>query len=309
MNLRSKSRWPGALLAIWLAGAGALTSARGECVTNTPLPGVVCILETRKEPPQRLYAAIIDLSRPGARVRVAPGGPDPDGSGPWQTTLMTPTRIGEREAFDVVVNGDFFHLPPRTVDGVPSRMREQRWAAVLGPAVSDGKVWSTSKQPLPCLVVEKQPLGRSGQSPAERARREEKQQQRVSIQNVSRPSAKLWQVIAGNTMLVVDGAAVPNTNKVRHPRTVAGIDAAGKRLVLLVVDGRRPNVALGMNYDELAAEMLRLGCWQALNLDGGGSSMLAIRDRSSGRLRILNEPTDGQERAVANALGVRLDRD
>jgi len=44
------------------------------------------------------------------------------------------------------------------------------------------------------------------------------------------------------------------------------------------VDGRKPGVAIGMNYDELAREMLRLGCDEALNLDGGGSSVMAIRE-------------------------------
>ena len=35
--------------------------------------------------------------------------------------------------------------------------------------------------------------------------------------------------------------------KVRHPRTVAGLDAQGTKLTLLVVDGRKPGVAIGMS--------------------------------------------------------------
>jgi exopolysaccharide biosynthesis protein len=59
-----------------------------------------------------------------------------------------------------------------------------------------------------------------------------------------------------------------------------------------------------MNYDELAAEMIRLGCKDAVNLDGGGSSVMAVRDPAKGEFRTLNQPTDGRERAVANVLGV-----
>jgi exopolysaccharide biosynthesis protein len=61
-----------------------------------------------------------------------------------------------------------------------------------------------------------------------------------------------------------------------------------------------------MSYNELAAEMLKLGCKEALNLDGGGSSVMAVRE-PSGTMKMLNEPTDGHERAVANVLGITVD--
>jgi len=46
-----------------------------------------------------------------------------------------------------------------------------------------------------------------------------------------------------------------------------------------------------MRYDELAEEFLRLGCWQAMNLDGGGSTVLALRDRTTRTYRLFNAPT------------------
>ena len=78
-------------------------------------------------------------------------------------------------------------------------------------------------------------------------------------------------------------------------------------MTLLVVDGRKPGVALGMTYDELAGEMVRLGCKEALNFDGGGSSVMALRDQT-GTMKIMNAPTDGRERAVANVLGISVDK-
>jgi exopolysaccharide biosynthesis protein len=61
-----------------------------------------------------------------------------------------------------------------------------------------------------------------------------------------------------------------------------------------------------MNYVELAEEMVRLGCHEALNLDGGGSSLLAVRHPAESDYDIINQPTDGRERPVANVLGISV---
>src|SRR5436309_3275333 len=71
-----------------------------------------------KNPPQQLYIVKIDLTDKRVQVRVAPGGEDPDGpEGKWQTILAPPTKIAEREGFDVVVNGDFFIIGKKDVEG------------------------------------------------------------------------------------------------------------------------------------------------------------------------------------------------
>jgi len=261
---------------------------RGEIsATNQPFPGVAMFTETRSQPPTRLFVAVIDLTNPIVRLRVAPGGPDPDGAGPWQTTLMRPTKIAEREGMVLVVNGDFFRARGvKDAEGTNAAFRSEIWGAVTGPAVSAGKVWSTSPNPRPCLAVD--------------------QSGRASIYKLGRPGTNLLEVVSGNTVLVESGIALPQTNQLRHPRTAVGLDAKRERLVLLVVDGRKPGIAIGMTYAELAAEMIRMGCQDALNLDGGGSSVMAVRESGADKFRILNEPTDGRERAVANVLGVML---
>lgn len=82
-----------------------------------------------------------------------------------------------------------------------------------------------------------------------------------------------------------------------HPRTAVGLSADGRRLYLVVVDGRREGVP-GVSLQELARLMAELGACAALNLDGGGSSAMWVRDR------IVNQPSDGGERAVVNHLAV-----
>jgi hypothetical protein len=62
--------------------------ADSQCTTNRLLPGVVYYTEIRHEPPTRLFIAEIELTNANLRLRVAPGGPDPDGAGRWQTTLI-----------------------------------------------------------------------------------------------------------------------------------------------------------------------------------------------------------------------------
>ena len=255
--------------------------------TNQLAPGIIYFSETRTNPPTHLFVAEIDLADPKLSVRVARGGVDPDGDGKWQTTLMLPTKIAEREHFSLVINGDFFDARNiKDVEGILSGYRVGQWASVIGPAETDGKIWSTSAAPRPALVVHTN--------------------RTVTIEMVANPSPDDFEVMSGNTLLLKDGVDVAPADKTRHPRTVVGLDATGTKLIVLVVDGRKPGIAVGMSYDELAQEMLQLGCTQSLNLDGGGSSVLAIRG-ADGKMKILNKPTDGRERAVANVLGISVE--
>ena len=76
-----------------------VTAVAEISVTNRPFAGVEIFSETRTNPPTRLFVAEIDLTQPRVHLRVSPGGADPDGDGKWQTTLMQPTRIAQRETF------------------------------------------------------------------------------------------------------------------------------------------------------------------------------------------------------------------
>ncbi len=85
---------------LFIAFLHLIRSASAEIsVTNEPLPGIFIHSETRTNPPTRLYIAEIDLTNPRLHLHVAPGGPDPDGEGKWETTLMEPTKIAARENF------------------------------------------------------------------------------------------------------------------------------------------------------------------------------------------------------------------
>jgi len=281
------SKYCPATLAVALALSVLVQLAAAETSALQPLAGILLSSEMRTNPPERLFVAQVDLTNPRLHLRVAPGGPAPDGAGQWETTLLEPTKIAAREKFDLVINGDFFAARGlHDAEGTNSHYHSAQWASAIGPAMTDGRTWSVSAEPRPCLVVHTNHA--------------------VSIELLQQPAPGDWEVVSGNILLVRDGQIVTHTNLVRHPRTGVGLDASGHWLTLVVVDGRKPGIAAGMSYDELAAEMVRLGCRDALNLDGGGSSVMALRD-TTGTMQLLNQPTDGHERAVANVLGISVD--
>lgn len=114
-------------------------------------------------------------------------------------------------------------------------------------------------------------------------------------------------LIQGGPLLVEDGKPLPGraveegfsaSLLVAHPRTAAGVTAKGDPL-LVVVDGRLAGWSTGLQFDELAVLMVKLGAVRAAALDGGGSSTMWVAGK------VLNKPSAGSERRVANALLVR----
>jgi hypothetical protein len=83
----------------------------------------------------------------------------------------------------------------------------------------------------------------------------------------------------------------------RHPRTAIGVDATGDVLILVTVDGRQVG-ARGMTGAETAQLLERLGAYDAVMLDGGGSTTMWIAGRG-----VVNQPS-GTLRAVGNEVAV-----
>lgn len=108
--------------------------------------------------------------------------------------------------------------------------------------------------------------------------------------------------ISGDRPLIDDGIIKVVDNRVMHPRTAVGIDRDTDQILLLVIDGRS-SASRGYTMVELANLMIDLGADEALNLDGGGSSTMVARD-VTGANQVLNTPSDGAQRWVANGLAV-----
>ncbi len=270
--------------------------AFAEFPTSQPYDGVTYHHETRTDPPMKIFVVTVDLADPNVSVEVAPGGDDPDGpAGKWQTRLDETGDVATRESFDVAVNGDFFSveevIDPQT--GKKRGYHEGQAALVVGAAMTDGRQWSKGEKARPAIVVT-------------RDRRAD------VIDDAKKLPPGARQVISGSHVLVEGGKKVVSGDSsfvtARHPRTAVGAIDRGRKLVLVVVDGRRPQASVGMSLDELAELMLQLGCEEALNLDGGGSSTLVLRNPDNGQLVTMNSPSDGKQRPVANVLGVTVKR-
>jgi exopolysaccharide biosynthesis protein len=86
-------------------------------------------------------------------------------------------------------------------------------------------------------------------------------------------------------------------SETRHPRTAVGVTKDGKTVYLVTIDGRQPLLSIGVSLDELADYMVGLGCHDAVNLDGGGSTTMIVRGRT------VNAPSDrGGLRPVTNGI-------
>jgi exopolysaccharide biosynthesis protein len=134
-----------------------------------------------------------------------------------------------------------------------------------------------------------------------------------ALKSVSLAPFHPLEAVGGRPRLVRDSVIVPEVDTEgqagfatgRHPRTAVGIADEGRRLLLVVVDGRRPNYSDGMTLRELARLMLALGARDALNLDGGGSTTMVVGNSRTKAFEIVNRPSDPQgERAVGDALAI-----
>jgi hypothetical protein len=264
------------------------------------------------EGPLRAWIARVDLTDP--RVSFVVTGPMErhDGDPTKAEARLEPTDTwAERAGVDLAVNGGFFARvdgpgPPLLgwTDGLP--------VDILGLSRSGGRTVSppgrggdegTSRDPA-LLIDEK--AGAHCPCAARAALAGEKD------------LAGIEDAVAGmgphgrkpGSLLVENGQDRGATAQVvpmeRHPRTAAGVTRDGRTLLLMVVDGRRPGWSVGVTLPELARMMIEAGAWNAINLDGGGSSGMWYREPGSTTGHILNRPSDGRVRPVANHLGVRI---
>ncbi len=88
-----------------------------------------------------------------------------------------------------------------------------------------------------------------------------------------------------------------------HPRSGIGISKEGTEIILVTIDGRDSSFK-GVGQEMFGAIMRDLGAYNALNLDGGGSTTMAIKAKDEKKATVVNKPSEGSERQVINAVGV-----
>lgn len=308
-QLRTSMRAQVALLGVvaLLVGVGGCSEGRGGGAVADREPVVIEAVEVGTPAGvARGYIATIDLADPRVHTVVTRALPEGGRVGGAEAVLR-PVDVFAREVHaTVAVNANYFaKLKPAAEspkadneDGVEYLKGER--ADVLGLSVSDGVVVSPERgfngRPDPALVIVRDDRG---------------QRARAGYFTVTSAGA-IEDGVAGiggsstdtlpGTLLVENGQNLGATARVepgkRHPRTAAGVSADGRTLVLAAIDGRQKDWSVGLTLPELADLMIGRGCVAAVNLDGGGSTTM-VRDGA-----VINRPSDGKARAVANALAV-----
>lgn len=92
------------------------------------------------------------------------------------------------------------------------------------------------------------------------------------------------------------------------PRTAVGIKSDGA-VVFYTLDGRQSGYSYGARIETLAKRMQELGCVDAINLDGGGSTAIGAVFPGWDAFKVTNSPSDGAERSCANYLFLKDMRD
>jgi hypothetical protein len=119
--------------------------------------------------------------------------------------------------------------------------------------------------------------------------------EKIKISTETSPSLRgVPTAISGGPALIRDAEILVGWSAIRHPRTAIGWNK--DYIYFVQVDGRQSGHSVGMTYSELANYMQKLGCQEALNLDGGGSATFWMLGQ------VMNSPSRGQNRDIANGL-------
>jgi hypothetical protein len=246
-------------------------------------PGVTYVRESRRTPrPVVVHVVEIDLDTAGLEFLVTPVRP----TGNYDLPARTTSQFAREFDVQVAINASYFY--PFRSDG-PLNYYPHRGdpVNVTGSCVSGGRWYSTPEPGYTLFAI----------TPDNRVA-------------VGDRMVHVWNAVSGQPVLLKDGEMPDLDDEHPEPRTAVAVDRAGRRMFWLVVDGRQPGYSEGVTFRELAGLCREAGGWDALALDGGGSSTLVAREPGQAP-RVLNDPIHGRhppgvERPVANHLGLRV---
>jgi hypothetical protein len=124
------------------------------------------------------------------------------------------------------------------------------------------------------------------------------------------PLSSVQDAIGGGPALLANGVAVDDptspgyAERARRIPVAAAAQFGDRDIALIVVDGRRPAISVGVDRAELVALLFGLGATDAMQFDSGGSATLVARVLGEDRASLQNDPSDGRERPVADGLFV-----
>jgi hypothetical protein len=265
-----------------------------------PFVGVTYTVRAETAPrPLRMHIVDIDLAASGIRFRLTPH------SGPLHTGKQTTLGYLRQQQAQIAINAHFF-------EPWPAPSPDPGTASLVGIAASDGQVYAP--------FLDKAPKQYAIQPNAPGLNIDAGNHACIVHRNAADPSGytvaepvTLHNTLAGNEQIVTSGrvtAVHSDWNSRLDPRTAIGLTRS-RHLIFFVVDGRQPGISEGMSVPEVAHVLAGdYGIVDALGLDGGGSTTLAIADPTP---RVVNvsvgvKDAPGTERAVGSNLAVFAQR-
>ena len=309
-------------------------------------PSFTCPGCTRATPNPRVAAMnilLVDLTSPAVHFKLTPPGENLPAVAPGSTTPnwpVVPFEVVRQRTLDFLgtshaqaaVNVHFFAPFP-----VPGGSTQSAYAYVIGLAASRGKVYSGFESPIQsyAIVTNSPGLNIDKSNHASIVHRQPGSDDATEILE----DVELWNALAGSGQILTDGVkTIPEYTDATHPeelltpgpvppigtlpltytragrhwydlsnaRTAIGVTEDGRTLVLFTVDGA--NGGNGMQVGEVA-DLLKndYGVWNALNLDGGGSTTMAVEGPVTHVRKLVNVPFDVPPRLEASNFAVYSD--
>ena len=289
--------WLGLLIPLILYGSAVFNRPSRVDIARQPLfRGIVYSRRIASQPrPLVIHIAEIDLSTPGLTPFVTPGYESTAVVDPldWERRETIARRASEMigaKGLQLAINANYF-FPFREVTLWNYQPRSGQQASLVGLAIANGNVVSAAdpKRASICFFDQQATIRDDGDCPE-----------------------STQQAVAGNWMLLKQGQPteivqqqIISDDKKPYSYTIAALDATGTQLWLVLVDGKQPLYSEGMTLGEVTRFVQELGADMALQLDGGGSTTIAISSATGPQ--VLNAPIHTkiprQERPVANHLG------
>jgi exopolysaccharide biosynthesis protein len=289
-----------------LAGILALSALRGADVVAHPFAGITTIARTETVPRElSIHVVEIDLTAPGIAFKLTPPG------GALETIRQTTIEFLKQEHAQIAINAHYF-LP------FPSPKPE---ADLVGLAASNGTVYSGCETPAQSYaIVDHAPainIDRANHAAIVHCDAGAADGKHV------RENVSLWNTVAGSAQIVTNGvktipaygaeltaggprnySAANSWYDALQARTVIGLSRDSTVLYLFTVD--RAGGSRGMTVGEAADLAIRdYHVYNALNLDGGGSTSLAMEDPATHAAVMVNRSSDNPNgRSVGSSLAV-----
>jgi exopolysaccharide biosynthesis protein len=271
--------------ALTLVGASALTDAQAQVVSVTPYTpiyqGISEATATTQASAGTAYSYVmqINLDAPGISFTTTPLTAGGSAGGSVETTSQTTAQFLQSTGTQVAINANTFNNCCSTTAPAPETLN--------GLAISNGQLVSPDSAGTADLLLTAN-------------------NQATMVAGGTANLSGVANAIAGFGYVVQNGvnvaSAASGANTASDPRMLVGLSQNDQYLYLVSVDSGSSD-GNGVTGSEEANIMLALGAYNAINLDGGGSTSMVVQG-ANGKPDVLESPFTGAERYDGNNLGV-----